>query len=666
MLREIKDGTDCSWPPPAPHMVTLQEVGELQGKRHALFEWVPGVTLREVLKALELVGNPVPLGLVARVIIDAARAIDGINPARAHGGLQDGALQIGFDGKISVLDFGAPRVSRFRPLGRVNFAADVFALGAVMHSALTGFQGEYASAPATLPVPSTSHPEGTPELDAVVMRALSALADSRQRDVGTFADELEAVVGPLMLSHDKLADVVQTLFKDRIKLLQSLGGLVTTSASAPSLEAELPMPGIPAGTQPGIGGPPGGKLAELRAGNGAEPKPPSKPMVPWDSNPEITSAGVSSEPTLPRVPSSEVIPKASSPSRPPSRVQAINLTPNDDLEEPEERTAAISRAELERAQRAKSSDAVPIRSADESAGARGPPRITAPKQPVAIGEEAVPGPTLSQRAPSPADTGDDEDSDNTNPRAIPKPIQNQDTSPRARKVDEVEDSGPTPGLNFAHNVRNTTEAERLRAHGQERLRTPPLGTPKLEVEDEDDDVELVRDEATAVKKRPMDPRMTAQTAQTLTPAVTEESETGESTRHPERSGGALRWMIRIMALLVLGLMAGVIWKAKNQKPLPEDPIAEDVDGGAGEDEVPDAGIAIAALDDEGDGGEEEEDTDGGEEDDSDAGVDDGEDAGAKLDAGTSDAGARVDGGVDAGVKKVIKKVIKKKKKKKRR
>lgn len=663
MLREILDGTDCSWPPPAPHMVTLQEVGELQGKRHALFEWVPGVTLREVLQALELVGNPVPLGLVARVIIDAARAIDGINPARAHGGLQDGALQIGFDGKISVLDFGAPRVSRFRPLGRVNYAADVFALGAVMHAALTGFKGEYASAPATLPIPSTSHPEGTPELDAVVMRALSALADSRQRDVGTFADELEAVTGPVLLSHDKLADVVQTLFKDRIKLLQSLGGLVTTSSSAPSLEAELPMPGIPAGTQPGIGGPPGGKLAELRAGNGptSAPKPPAKPMVPWDSNPEIeatgiTSVGVTSEQTLPRVPSSEVIPKASSPSRPPSRVQNINLTPDDDEEEREERTAAVSRAELEAAQRAKSSDAVPV----------GPPRITSPKQPVAIGDEPVPGPTLSQRVPSAAQTGDDEDSDTTNPRA-PKPIQNQDTSPRSKKVDD-DDAGPTPGLNFVHNVRNTTEAERLRAHGQERLRTPPLGSPKLEVDDEDDDVELIRDEATAVKKRPMDPRMTAQTAQTLTPAVTEESETGESTRLPDKSGGgALRWMIRLMAVLVLGLMAGVIWKAKNQQPLqPEEPIAEELDAGEGEEGVPDAGlIAIAALDDEGDAGEEDDDTDGGEEDESDAGAED-----PVVDAGVvaaTDGGARLDGGaVDAGVKKVIKKVIKKKKKKKRR
>jgi hypothetical protein len=632
VLREIKDGTDCSWPPPSPQMVTLQEVGELQGKRHALFEWVPGVTLREVLQALELVGNPVPLGLVLRVVIDAARAIDAINPARAHGGLQDGALQIGFDGKVSVLDFGAPRLTRFRPLGRVNYAADVFALGAVLHASLTGFKGEYANAPPTLPPPSSSHPEATPALDQVVMRAISAQADSRQRDVGTLADELEAA-GPLPFTHDQVAEVVQALFKERIKLLQSLGGLGSTSS--PSLEAELPMPGIPAGTQPGVGGPP-------RA-----PAPPAKPMVPWDSDPDL--GGPSSEPTLPRVNSSEVVPRASAPARGPT----IDLTPSEpDDDEWSDRTAAVSRAEIVAAQRAKSSEAVP-----RSSGSR---------PPVAVGDEPVVAPTVSQRVPShsPAETRD-EDSDSTNPRA-PRSLQSDDTAPRARRVeDAVDDTGPT-AANVVNAVRNTTEAERLRAHGQERLRTPPLGTPKVDDLDDDepgpdDDVEVLS-EPTAVKKRPMDPRMTAQTAQTLPPAmVTEETEAPQ----PSSSGGALRWMIRLMAVLVLGLMVGVIYKVKKQQAQDQqEPEPVDVVEDAGLADVPadeDAGAAIAlGTLDEPDGGEED-DPDAGEEEDDDAGV-----AEEAVDAGsTVDAGTRADAG--AVVKKApVKKVIKKKKKKKRR
>ena len=265
VLREIKDGTDCSWPPASPDMVTLQEVGELQGKRHALFPWVPGVTLRETIKALELVGKPTPIGLIGRVLVDTARALAAISPARAHGGLQDAAMQIGFDGRVSVLDFGAPRISRFRPIGRVNFAADVFALGGVLHAALTGFTGDYASPPVTLPPPSTSHPEATPAIDDVVMRALSVQPDSRQAGAGAFADELEAVFGDELYSVAQLAEVVNTLFKDRLKLLQSLGGLVEHH---PSLEAVLPQPPIPVGTQPGVGG------------GTSHPEPPSEPTLP--------------------------------------------------------------------------------------------------------------------------------------------------------------------------------------------------------------------------------------------------------------------------------------------------------------------------------------------------------------------------------------------------
>ncbi|HEY0883448.1 MAG TPA: hypothetical protein VGD87_18070, partial [Archangium sp.] len=164
--------------------MTLQEVGELQGKRHALFAWVPGVTLRDLLEALSLAGRPASIGLVGRVIIDAARALASARAPRAHGGLSDAALQIGFDGVVSVLDWGAPRVSRFRPLGRVNFAADVFSLGAVLHAALTGHAGDYTPLPSTLPQPSSTHPEATPAIDAVVFKAIAVQADDRQSGVG--------------------------------------------------------------------------------------------------------------------------------------------------------------------------------------------------------------------------------------------------------------------------------------------------------------------------------------------------------------------------------------------------------------------------------------------------------------------------------------------------
>ena len=748
VLREIKDGTDCSWPDPSPHMVTLQEVGELQGKRHALFPWVPGVTLRETIKALELAGKPTPLGLIARILVDAARALETITPPRAHGGINDAAMQIGFDGLVSVLDYGAPRISRFRPIGRVNFAADVFALGGVLHSALTGFQGDYASPPVTLPAPSTSHPEATPAIDDVVMRALSSQPDSRQASAGAFADELEAVLGDQLYTAAQLAEVVNTLFKERLKLIESLGGLID---EAPVPEPVLPPAPIPMGTQPGVGGgisrpePPSEPTlprivakddppalgedphdrTDTRIPVPVEAAPPSKPvrsMVPWDSADGLPRAGeppsngaappqpptrpsgpplsgprpsVTARPALavsdddpatnprgavPREGERETNPRAVAPSRRPEPEENSNprnastkrpadtdenagpraapaKRPADTDENSGPRTAPGRRpADTDESSSPRAAPAKRPADTDETSAPDLRPRASVPRP---LGAEADHAPTrpsgpraLSRNdleaarpranVPPPSDsdlapkTRLEEVPEDTNPRA-PSPLA-EDTSPRARSAkarrleDEPDDTGPRPEL--PPHPRNTTEAERLRARGQERLRTPPQGV-ELGGGDEDEEE---RHEPTAVRPRIAPEIETAQTAQKLPPV-------------PASSGNGLRVVMVLLLLVVVGLAGGVVLKLKRQseQPLapPEEPVAE-LDAGAEPDvdagpPATDAGpaVLVPALD----AGEDEDDE---------------ADAGAAVDAGPAPSANA--GHPDAGVKKAVKKVVKKKKK----
>ncbi len=597
VLREIKDGTDCSWPPASPHLVTLQEVGELQGKRHALFEWVPGVTLRETIAALEQAGNPIPLGLVGRVLIDAARALAQVTPPRAHGGLQDASLQIGFDGQISVLDYGAPRLTRFRPLGRVNFSADVFALGGVLHSALTGFRGEYAKAPPSLPPPSSSHPEATPAIDDVVQRALSPQPDERQAGAGAFADELEAVLGELAFTHDQVSQVVRSLFADRIKLLQSLGGL-PARASSENLEAEFPG-GLPMGTQPGTGGP---------------------PFVMPEPAPELTQPRVVSkevgleevvEPTLPRVVSSELVPRAKRPG--PSAP----------------------------------TEAQPQLAVSEGAalGPRRPVRAYVPAS-----TQDVPAPKLPVRARPPAEAEAPRDPDHTQPRASAPtrrpnpPLPDEDTDPRVRAA-AIEDTAPRARIPVApaeslddtdpsRGPRNTTEHERLRARGQERLRTPPQGLPAL-------GDEALLNEPTALRARIASPA----------PRFTDTAQSMAPVKAPS-SGGGLRVVMVLLLLVVVGLAVGVMLKVQRaQVARTREPVApvvvDEVDAGEAlpEVDVPDAALALVA-------------------DVADAAVEPVAalaDAGApdEVDAGTPDAGVTPS---KKPVKKPAKKPVKKKKK----
>ena len=626
VLREIKDGTDCSWPQPSPNMVTLQEVGELQGKRHALFPWVPGVTLREVVKALEDSGNPIPLGMVGRVLIDCARSLAGITPARPHGGVQDAAMQIGFDGQVSVLDFGAPRISRFRPIGRVNFAADVFALGGVLHAVLTGFQGDYANPPATLPVPSSSHPEATPAIDDVVMRALSAQPDSRQADAATFADELETVLGSSLFTGAQLADVVGPLFKDRIKLIHSLGGLIEDH---PDLEAVLPLPtqAIPTGTQPGTPGP--------------ELQPPSEPTLP-----RIALGDEPAERTSPRIPAPTAVVRAMVPWDSGSGLspakKEVDAETNPGVVLPEGRRVTRDQATtipLASLKRPLPSDT------DETSEPRAEP--LRPRTPRPLGDEEGHAPTraggpraISRNEESEARTSATKIPEDTNPEIKGS----DDTAPRAPRLfqenDEPSETGPRPGPQ--PKPRNTTEAERQRALGQERLTTPPAGVKKAAFVPTEED-EALLDEPTAVRERPAPKQtvQTAQTAQTLPPAP------APAPKPP--SGLALPIVMVVLLVVVVGLAAAVLVKLKRQSelPLPVDESVLEVDAGTA------PAIALAVEVDGGDEEEEEEDVDGGEPDTVDAG------AAAAIDAGASDAGAQV-------VKKPVKKPVKKKTKKKRR
>lgn len=647
VLREIKDGTDCSWPPASPSMVTLQEVGELQGKRHALFPWVPGVTLRELVKALELVGKPAPIGLVGRVLVDAARALAAITPARAHGGVNDGSMQIGFDGQVSVLDFGAPRTSRFRPIGRVNFAADVFALGGVLHAMLTGFQGDYASPPATLASPSTSHAEATSAIDDVVLRALSPQADTRQASAEAFGDELEAVLGDQLFTHEQVAEVVTTLFKERIKLLHSLGGLLEEQ---PSLEAVLPsersspLAPIPSGTQPGIGGarpdPPSEPtlprigVHELRTDTRIPIPPAARSMVPWESGDGLSPAPHAR--VAPRAtPTEPLDPRPSQPSTPvepdtnPRAVAPTSKRPADTDETSGLRMGSPADTDESSAPR---EELRPRSRAPRALSAEEEHSPTRPGGPRALSRSDVEARPADSDSDVGAKTIASDLPEDTTPRArLPEESRPRATAARPAVHDDPADTGPLPAM--PPRPRNTTEGERQRALGQERLRTPPQGVQVSDAEEEE-----LRNEPTEVRKK-IDPALNAQTAQALKPAPP-----------PASSGAGLRAVMVLLLLVVVGLAAAIVVKLKRQSELPLAPLEEltlEVDAGVAE--APDAGLATAALLVPGlDAGDDEEDED---------------DAGAP---GLVDAGAAEGGNKTVKKPPVKKSVVKKRKKKGKR
>lgn len=273
-----------------PNLLTPLSIDEHDGSVVAAYEFCPGATLQEIVDVYRSQSQLPPLGLAVRVVIEAARILHvahehqdalGGPGAFVHGALSDSSLLVGFDGGVRVLDFGLRKPNRFAAPeatrgGPFDARADIFSLAAALHSALTGFEKDYAStlakAPssATFPPPSTVHPDASQQLDAVLMRALMPQRESRLGSAAELADDLERLAGSALPRPEAVATRLRQLFEERLDGLRNMVPRLTSDAasrparvSRPSLPAQPAEPApaprksgprspIPQGTQPEV------------------------------------------------------------------------------------------------------------------------------------------------------------------------------------------------------------------------------------------------------------------------------------------------------------------------------------------------------------------------------------------------------------------------------
>jgi hypothetical protein len=262
-LREVPPGAEVSVAPPAQEgVLPLLDLIELEGKKWAVYEFVPGATFAEVAAAHFSVERLPSLGLIGRIVVDACLAIHrvhtwsdplGLIGPQKHGGLSDASVFIGFDGLTRVLDLNARRPGKFVAPevtrgDAFDLRADVFSLGALMHHAATRFEKAYAAtmarapSPSEFPPPSAVHPEASPKLDAVVMRALMASPGGRFASAGQLAEELEKVLGPILFTREQVSAVLLPLFGDRMSALKDL---VDPKKRPPPPKGSAPRPSAP-------------------------------------------------------------------------------------------------------------------------------------------------------------------------------------------------------------------------------------------------------------------------------------------------------------------------------------------------------------------------------------------------------------------------------------
>ena len=201
-----------------PGIVSVYDSGTDGETPYIVMQFIEGRTLADYLAS----GKTIPPMKATQVAKEIAEALAAAHAEGViHRDIKPANVMVTRDGKVLVMDFGiarlisgpetAPQTSAV--LGTASYLSpeqaqghsvdarsDIYALGVVLYEMLTGrppFTGDspmaiaYKQVNATPEAPSSVNPDVPPQLDAVVMRALSKNPANRYQTGQEFADDLE-------------------------------------------------------------------------------------------------------------------------------------------------------------------------------------------------------------------------------------------------------------------------------------------------------------------------------------------------------------------------------------------------------------------------------------------------------------------------------------------
>src|SRR5882724_11897834 len=297
-----------------PNIVQIFELGSVEGEYFISMEYIRGRDLADTMRAIWKTTGPPRPELVAYIGREACRALSyahsladerGRPLGMIHRDVSPSNIMMSYEGAVKLLDFGiakalgeAPETTKSGTMkGKYAYMApeqtegddvdhriDIFSCGIVLHEVLTGrrlFKGQNDVLTiervrrCDVPPPSQQNPMVSPELDAIVLRALARDRDQRWATAAEMADALDDVVHASRFQPGHLAQLLHELFpiegmppgaiERRPPTLTSTGPSHGTGSGAPSSTRSPTIQPISRPASHGSGFGPGGAGDPRRA-----------------------------------------------------------------------------------------------------------------------------------------------------------------------------------------------------------------------------------------------------------------------------------------------------------------------------------------------------------------------------------------------------------------
>lgn len=209
-----------------PHICRVHEVGEFDGRRFMVLEFIDGLSLAEAIKA-----KPLTDAEAIRLVQLVAGAVGTAHDKKIiHRDLKPANIMLTADGQPKVTDFGLARrvdtddqrlthsgmilgTPAYMPpeqltgeLDKVGPASDVYSLGVILFELLTGHLPHEIPPKTPIPVlcvriltepaalPTEFRPDLDPRLEAIILKATAKSHSDRFASMSEFANALQAVL----------------------------------------------------------------------------------------------------------------------------------------------------------------------------------------------------------------------------------------------------------------------------------------------------------------------------------------------------------------------------------------------------------------------------------------------------------------------------------------